>query len=112
MKRVLAACVATLHFPLAYAQANPDAHHDARHAKPELAAAPAASPIGATGLYRSPFADYRLFKADEPMKDWRMANDEVREAGGHIGLMKGAPAQPTGHGTHGAKQPAPVPEKK
>ena len=112
MKRVLAACIATLHIPLALAQANPHAHHDARQAKAEPAASPATNSTGATGLYRSPFTDYRAFKAGEPMIEWRKANDEVHEAGGHIGLMKGAPAQPTGHGAHGAKPPAPVPEKK
>lgn len=111
MKRFLAACVATLHIPLAHAQANPHAHHDARQAQPEPAASAAAPATSATGQYRSPFADYRPFKADEPMKDWRKANDEVREAGGHIGLMKGEPAQLTGHGAHGAKQP-PAKEKK
>lgn len=62
---------------------------------------------GKQGLYRSPFADYRPFNADEPMKDWRRANDEVRDAGGHVGLLKGDTAQLTGHGAHGAKQPTP-----
>jgi hypothetical protein len=58
--------------------------------------------------YDSPFESYRRFNADEPMKDWRAANEEVREAGGHIGLLKAAkspdkakgPTHP-GHGAHG-----------
>ena len=38
--------------------------------------------------YRSPFETYRPFNADEPLMDWRAANEQVREAGGHVGLMK------------------------
>jgi hypothetical protein len=84
---------------------------DAPHSHP---AAPAASPPGkqatgapavSGGAYRSPFADYRPFSEEVPPKAWRTANDEVRDAGGHIGLMKGERAQPRGHEAHGAKQP-------
>jgi hypothetical protein len=62
------------------------------------------SPAGA--LYRSAFEDYRPFTADEPAVDWRAANDRVREAGGHVGLMKGASkgAGDAAHAGHGAKQ--------
>ena len=42
------------------------------------------------GIYRSPFGDYRGFTPQEPLVDWRGANDQVREIGGHVGLMKGA----------------------
>ena len=55
--------------------------------------------------YRSAFADYRPFKAAEPMKEWKRANDEVRDAGGHVGLMKA-------EGDHGAKKSAPRQEPK
>jgi len=57
----------------------------------EAKAAAAASPGTPAGSrYASPFADYRPFTPQEPPKGWRAANDEVREVGGHVGLMKGA----------------------
>lgn len=77
----------------------------AREAK--ATTAPKVSAGGPNAGYRSPFADYRAFDADVPLKDWRRANDEVRDAGGHVGLMKGADAQPTVHEAHGARTPAP-----
>ena len=72
-------------------------------------------------LYRSPFAGYRAL-AEEPVGNWRAANDEVGRIGGwreyareaqEPGLKPGAapserapePAPttpaPTGHGSHG-----------
>ena len=114
MTKVLAACAAALYLPLAHAQAGGHAHQAPRTDSPKPA--PAATTGAAAGqpgtLYSSPFADYRAFKADEPLKDWRKANDEVREAGGHIGLMKQAPEQHQGHGAHGAKPPAAMPPAK
>jgi hypothetical protein len=71
----------------------------------------AAAPIPIP-TYRSPFADYRPFSEEVAPKAWRAANDEVRETGGHIGLMKGLPAQMQGHGAHGAKQPVPPADPK
>ena len=47
--------------------------------------------------YRSAFEGYRPFK-EEPIADWRKVNEEVRAAGGHIGIMGGA----GGHAGHGA----------
>lgn len=38
--------------------------------------------------FRSAFEDYRPFVDEKPV-DWRRANDEVREVGGHLGLAKG-----------------------
>jgi hypothetical protein len=38
--------------------------------------------------YRSAFDDYRTFVDPKPA-DWRSANDEVRDAGGHLGLARG-----------------------
>ena len=58
-------------------------------------------------LYDSAFKDFRPFSGETAPKDWRKANDEVRETGGHVGLLKGTPAQLKGHGAHGAKQPTP-----
>ena len=64
---------------LAACGASPIKPHD-----PTTGAASAATP------HRSGFEGYRPMQADEPMKGWREANDEVREAGGHVGIMKGA----------------------
>lgn len=58
-------------------------------------------------LYRSPFADYRPFSVELSPKGWRRANEEVHDAGGHIGIMKRQPAQLKGHGAHGSKQVVP-----
>ena len=95
-----AALWAALHVTAAWSQAAPSpgyqGHHPAKGADAPAANAegrPAAKtpPSRPTGAYQSPFADYRPFTADEPLKDWRRANDEVREAGGHVGLMKAEP---------------------
>jgi hypothetical protein len=98
-----AALVAALYvapaWPQAPGPAGHEGHHGAKPAAPPAAGpgarnaqvpapAKAAPPASASG-YQSPFAGYRPFNADEPMKDWRRANDEVREAGGHAGLVKG-----------------------
>jgi hypothetical protein len=95
-----AALWAALHVTAAWPQAAPSPAHQGHHpgkgepapaAKAESrAAAKAPAPRGSSG-YQSPFADYRPFTPDEPLKDWRRANDEVREAGGHAGLMKPEP---------------------
>jgi hypothetical protein len=66
--------------------------------------------------YQSAFSAYRKAGAGEP-RDWRGANDAVREAGGHAGALQDAsappqspqpePAQhrmPMSHGMHGAHQ--------
>lgn len=117
--RTCAAMVVALQVSIAWSQSAPPAEHGVQHpvqaARPIQSQARSGSPVKSEtvgGLYDLPFADYRPFKADEPMKDWRKANDEVREAGGHIGLMKGEPAQLTGHGAHGAKQPTPPAKEK
>lgn len=64
----------------------------------QSAAPPAPPAAGPT--YVSPFADYRRFDAESPSKPWRLANDEVREAGGHVGIVKGlsSPAAATAVG--------------
>jgi hypothetical protein len=80
-------------------------------AKPERPSRPASQPApepASRTPYDSAFTDYRSFSAETAPKDWRKANDEVRETGGHVGLLKGTPAQMKGHGAHGAKQPTPA----
>lgn len=94
-----AALGAALHVAAAWSQAAASphqGHHPAKGegtpaAKSEKRPAAKAPPPRTTGAYRSPFADYRPFVADEPLKDWRRANEEVHEAGGHAGLLKAAP---------------------
>ena len=114
MTRALVALAAVLPMSLASAQGTSPTHHGAQ-AEPNAAvpAVPAATTGGtdrvaspAVGeLFRSAFADYRPFSQEVVAKDWRKANDEVRDAGGHIGLMKGEPARLHGHDAHGSKQP-------
>ena len=41
-------------------------------------------------------AGYRRFRADEPLLDWRLANDEVGRLGGHAGHLPADSAH-TGH---------------
>ena len=72
-------------------QATPPA--DARVAeqsRPVAAGAPA-------GVYRSSFDGYRRYNAQEPPKHWRAANEEVRDAGGHVGILKGTRGQAEAH---------------
>ncbi len=71
--------------PATKAEEKPPAKADAR----PVAAPQPAAPTRDSASYRSPFTGYRPFAPDEPMKQWRAANDEVRESGGHVGLMKG-----------------------
>ena len=56
---------------------------------PVATSQPAATAPASAAPHRSAFEGYRAYDADEPMKDWRQANEEVREAGGHVGIMKG-----------------------
>jgi hypothetical protein len=81
----------------------------------QAAASPPASATAAKESYVSPFADYRRFDAESPPKPWRQANDEVREAGGHVGILKGmsGPAAATAAGKSpagGASSAAPTPK--
>ena len=94
--------IAALHYAVAVAQGAPPRQHD--HSAPESKEVAAPSK-GDEALFDS----YRRFNPDEPLKDWRAANEEVRKAGGHIGLLKAAKpseaakkgASPSGHGVHG-----------
>ena len=71
----------------------------------ETRAKPAVAPADVpTTTYRSAFTGYRGFNAEEPLKSWRRANGEVRDAGGHVGLMKGTEGKSMDHGGHGAKK--------
>lgn len=54
-------------------------------------------------IYRSAFEGYRVFTPDEPLGQWRAANEAVRQAGGHMGLMKAegqGGAKGDGHAGH------------
>ena len=87
---------AALHVCFASSQTPPVSPHQGQHPEkkaPEKPAPGAPQPQPSSG-YRSSFADYRPFAPDEPMKDWLAANEEVREAGGHAGLMKAATPKP------------------
>jgi hypothetical protein len=114
MRRLIAASLAALPFALSAQGTQPAPEKAPVAVGGEKAAGVAqggAAPASPLPAYRSPFADYRPFSAEVVPKDWRRANDEVREVGGHLGLMKGEPAQLQGHGAHGAKQPVP-PERR
>ena len=63
-------------------------------------------PVPATA-YQSAFTSYHKAGFEEKV-DWRRANDAVREAGGHAGMLQdsGAPAQaPPPHGHRMPMQP-------
>lgn len=86
--------VAALHVCLASPQPLPVSPHQGHNPEKNAREKPSApQPLPSSG-YRSSFADYRPFAPDVPMKDWRAANEEVREAGGHAGLMKAAAPKP------------------
>ena len=68
----------------------PHAGQGMKEAAPAKAAPPPAAIEGSNAKGRSPFEDYRPFTPQEPSKNWRAANDGVRDIGGHIGLMKKA----------------------
>lgn len=98
------AAVLALQAGLAAGQAEPHRHGGhvprAAAAPPKAKEAPA-KPVAATRVgesrgYDAPFADYRPFNAQEPAKPWRAANEEVREAGGHIEVMKALEAAARG----------------
>lgn len=67
----------------------------------------------------SAWSGYQAFNPAEPLLDWRAANDAVRQAGGHLGLMRSAkpdagPAAPggdrSGHGGHVPSTPKEPPK--
>jgi hypothetical protein len=54
--------------------------------------------------YRSAFESYRPY-AEPELASWRAVNEEVRNVGGHVGLMRGQgqekpPTKPPAHGAH------------
>ena len=97
-----------LHATHAMAQDTPHIGHPPAASKP----APADNRTLQESSPGSAFAGYRRFTPEEPLKDWRAANEEVRAAGGHIGLVKDA-AQTKAHPAadahanhrHGKKRP-------
>ena len=106
MDRTVAALAAVWFAWTAHAQGTTHSHRPPPGEKqtPPVSAAKATD---ARDAYRSAFSDYHPFSQELAPKEWRRANDEVREAGGHAGLLKGEPAQLKGHGSHGAKQQTP-----
>jgi hypothetical protein len=97
MRRILAA-VGLAAIPIQAAERGPAPHTHAPAATAKEAApapmrneAPPAAPGAGKGTaqkaYRSPFAGYRPFDPNEPAKDWREANEEVRAVGGHAGAI-------------------------
>jgi hypothetical protein len=79
----------------AFAWAQTDTHSGHRPSAETPSAAPKQpQPPGDAARYRSAFSGYRPFTPDEPPKDWRRANDDVREAGGHVGMLKPKEAKP------------------
>jgi hypothetical protein len=61
---------------------------------------------GATAIAQ----DYRRFTPDEPLLDWRAANEAVRQAGGHAGMhghAQDAKALPKGEASRGVPEKAP-----
>ena len=56
--------------------------------------------------YRSAFDGYRRY-AEQDLRDWRGANDEVRDAGGHAGHRPGqGPGTQTSKPQPGTPQPS------
>ena len=92
--------LAALHSAAAAAQAAPQAPQSPP---------PQKAPGAGRGEYRSPFAGYRPFRADEPLQDWRAANEAVREAGGHVGIVKAGKAEGPAAGPHSGHGAAPRP---
>lgn len=101
------ACLAAaLQASFAWTQGAAPSQAGAQPKAAETGAKPAAaSPDAPDAGYRSAFTGYRRFQPEDPLKTWRRANDEVRDAGGHVGLMKGAEGKGKAmdHGGHGAK---------
>lgn len=106
MDRPVAALAAVLFSSIAQAQGTTHSH-DQPNAQVDTRSVKPGQTIDTADRYRSAFSDYRPFSQESAPKEWRRANDEVREAGGHAGLMKGEAAQSKGHGSHGAKQQTP-----
>jgi hypothetical protein len=61
----------------------------ADHESAETRPAPAGAQPKAQSLpvYRSALNGYRPYRADEPLRPWRDANDEVGRLGGHMGHL-------------------------
>lgn len=98
--------LAALQAAPSWAQESAHSAHQRQKSALDKAQDAAASPSAPGAGYRSAFADYRPFVADEPLKDWRSANDEVRDIGGHMGLTKvdkPNPLAPDAHSVHPQK---------
>ena len=96
--------VAALPALLAGAQQPGHQHHKAAPKGEAAAKAPLPAPASPEES-RSPFLGYRGFRPGEPLTDWKAANEAVRAAGGHIGLVKAQSRDrevpvPPGHAGH------------
>ena len=80
---------------------SPQAHSKAAAAPDKSPQVPLVAKAETSTSHSSAFLGYRPFNPQEPAKGWRAANDEVREAGGHVGMMKGAHG--VGHREDGKK---------
>ena len=107
MKRLLrglATCLALLHADAGWGQSpqqgGPD-HHSAQNRK-------SGSGLDVPDAFASAFADYRRFEPAVQPVDWRAANEEVRNAGGHVGLTRipGAKSAPPRTDQKAAPPPA------
>lgn len=101
-RTVAALLAASLLAPAAWGQAGHAQHHppgqktptakpaEKPPAKPAPGKPATAQPAARGDTYRSAFEGYRPFNPEEPVLDWREVNEAVREAGGHIGILKAA----------------------
>ena len=87
MKRVLRGLAACLSFFCASAGSGQSSEKSATDPHSSQGKEPEFVRVFAGG-FASAFADYRRFDPDQPLVDWRAANDEVKSAGGHVGLMR------------------------
>lgn len=84
----LAAVLLGLAVPVRAADAPP-----AAAPQPPQTAAPTAAAPETPPPFRSTLSDYRAYRADEPLRDWREVNDEVGGLRGHGGHLQPQPAE-------------------
>ncbi len=87
MKRFLrgmAACLVLLHAGAGWGQ-SPETQGTSNHRPQDKR--PGVVPEF-PGAFASAFADYRRFEPEVQLVDWRAANEEVKNAGGHVGLKR------------------------
>lgn len=98
--------------PAAFAQQHLHPSTSATKATDAPARSTSAAPEEQGARYVSAFADYRRFRLDEPLADWREVNTELAApgGGGHAGRGRttaapaGAQAAPVDHKQHGGNR--------